>query len=176
MWSIGIVAVFVVYYFYASEDSTTVLESFAIGMDVLLDWLFNRSFFPSVLLQSGEIANMFFVFFWAGFAPSVWLWLYVSALFVTRSILRSERVVNWLRWFLDVEKNPFRSIGAVAAALAFIASDCNYSHICRSLPDRRSDIARCALFPVVFRFSELNSSGLSRIFCERTFPFHVTGL
>ena len=122
MWSIGIVAVFVVYYFYASEDSTTVSESFAIGMDVLLDWLFNRSFFPSVLLQSGEIADMFFVFFWAGFAPSVWLWLYVSALFVTRSILRSERVINWLRWFLDVEKNPFRSIGAVAAALAFIAS------------------------------------------------------
>jgi hypothetical protein len=40
----------------------------------------------------------------------------------SRALLRSERIVNWLRWFLDVEKNPFRSIGAVAAALAFIAS------------------------------------------------------
>ena len=110
MWSIGIVAVFVVYYFYASEGSTTIFESFAIGMDVFLDWLFNRSFFPSVFSQSGEIANMFFVFFWAGLAPSVWLWLYVSALFVTRSILRSERVVNWLRWFLDVEKIRFAQL------------------------------------------------------------------
>jgi hypothetical protein len=62
------------------------------------------------------------VFFWAGFAPSIWMWLYVLALFVTRALLRSERVVNRLRWSLDVEKNPFRSIGAVAAALAFIAS------------------------------------------------------
>ena len=60
--------------------------------------------------------------FWAGFAPSIWLWLYVLALFVTRGLLRSERIVNWLRWALDVEKNPFRSIGAVAATLAFVGS------------------------------------------------------
>jgi hypothetical protein len=64
----------------------------------------------------------FFIFFWAGFAPSLWMWLYILALFVTRALLRSERILNWLRWFLDIEKNPFRSIGAVAAALAFIAS------------------------------------------------------
>ena len=63
-----------------------------------------------------------FIIFWAGFAPSIWMWLYVLALFVMRTLLRSERIVNWLRWFLDVEKNPFRSIGAVAAVLAFIAS------------------------------------------------------
>ena len=60
--------------------------------------------------------------FWAGFAPSLWMWLYVLALFVTRGLLRSERIVNWLRWALDVDKAPFRSIGAVAATLAFIAS------------------------------------------------------
>jgi hypothetical protein len=50
------------------------------------------------------------------------MWLYVLALFVTRALLRSEWIVNWLRWFLDVEKAPFRSIGAVAAGLAFVAS------------------------------------------------------
>jgi hypothetical protein len=50
------------------------------------------------------------------------MWLYVLALFVTRGLVRSEKLVNWLRWALDVEKNPFRSIGAVAAGLAFIAS------------------------------------------------------
>jgi hypothetical protein len=66
--------------------------------------------------------NLFSIFFWAGFAPSLWMWLYVAALFVTRGLLRSEKLINLLRLFLDVEKNPFRSIGAVAAALAFIVS------------------------------------------------------
>jgi hypothetical protein len=122
LWSIGIVAVFAVYYFYASEGSTTLVESFMIGVDVFVEWLFHPTVFPSVFSQSGENANMFFVFFWAGFAPSLWMWLYVLALFVTRTLLRSERIVNWLRWSLDVEKNPFRSIGAVATALAFIAT------------------------------------------------------
>ena len=50
------------------------------------------------------------------------MWLYVAALLVTRGLLRSEKLVIWLRWFLDVEKAPFRSIGAVAAVLAFMAS------------------------------------------------------
>ena len=65
---------------------------------------------------------MYSIFFWAGLAPSIWMWLYVLALFVTRTLLRSEKLVNWLRWALDIEKNPFRSIGAVAAAMAVIAS------------------------------------------------------
>jgi hypothetical protein len=64
----------------------------------------------------------FSIFFWAGFAPSIWMWLYVLALFVTRALLRSEPRLHWLRWALDVEKNPLRSTGAVAAAFAFIAS------------------------------------------------------
>jgi hypothetical protein len=67
-------------------------------------------------------AGVYFIFFWSGFAPSLWLWLYVFALFVTRALLRSEKIITGLRWALDVEKNPFRSIGAVAATLAFVAS------------------------------------------------------
>jgi hypothetical protein len=63
-----------------------------------------------------------FIVFWAGFVPSIWMWLYVLSLFVTRALLRSERIITWLRWGLDVEKTPFRSIGAVAATLAFIAT------------------------------------------------------
>jgi hypothetical protein len=60
--------------------------------------------------------------FWGGFAPSAWLWFYVAALLATRAFLRSETLVNRLRWFLDIEKNAFRSIGAVAAGLAFVGS------------------------------------------------------
>jgi hypothetical protein len=74
------------------------------------------------MITYGFRDELTFIFFWAGLAPSIWMWLYVLALFVTRGLLRSERIVNWLRWALDVEKAPFRSIGAVAAGLAFIAS------------------------------------------------------
>jgi hypothetical protein len=69
-----------------------------------------------------EVSGVLLILFWSGFAPSIWMWLYVLALFVTRLLLRSEKLVNWLRWALDIEKNPFRSIGAVAATLAFIGS------------------------------------------------------
>jgi hypothetical protein len=55
------------------------------------------------------VASLYDIFFWSGFAPSIWMWLYVVALFVTRTLLRSEKLVNWLRWSLDVDKNPFRS-------------------------------------------------------------------
>ena len=34
--------------------------------------------------------ELWLIFFWAGFAPSIWLWLYVVALFATRALLRSE--------------------------------------------------------------------------------------
>jgi hypothetical protein len=30
-----------------------------------------------------------------------------------------ETPINWARWFLDVEKYPFRILGAVAAVFAF---------------------------------------------------------
>jgi hypothetical protein len=94
--------------------------------------LFGTTITPVIFLDSDRMVeamtrfpdqiNVGFIFFWSGFAPSLWMWLYVFTLFVTRALLRSEKFVNWLRWFLDVEKNPFRSIGAVAAALAFITS------------------------------------------------------
>jgi hypothetical protein len=90
----------------------------------ILDYLTIEHFRSILLLPLTPWHDFHFgvLFFWAGFAPSIWMWLYVLALFVTRGLLRSEKLVTWLRWFLDVEKNPFRSIGAVAATLAFIAS------------------------------------------------------
>jgi hypothetical protein len=81
--------------------------------------IIKHSFIPPLLRQTGAVP---FIAFWSGLVPSIWMWLYVLALFVTRTLLRSEKLVNWLRWALDIEKNPFRSIGVVAATLAFIAS------------------------------------------------------
>jgi hypothetical protein len=74
----------------------------------------------SLILLTPITPDWFFsIFFWAGFAPSIWMWLYILALFVTRALIRSEPLLVWLRWVFDVEKNPVRSIGAVAAGLAF---------------------------------------------------------
>jgi hypothetical protein len=84
-------------------------------IDIVEDYMLARPFFEY------EIA-LPTIFFWAGFAPSVWMWLYFLALFVTRGLLRSEKLITGLRWFLDVEKKPFQSIGVVAATLAFITS------------------------------------------------------
>jgi hypothetical protein len=62
------------------------------------------------------------VLFYAGLMPSVWLWLYVVSLLVTRIISRSGPVVDRLRWFLSLDKYPFRSVGVVAGGLMFLAS------------------------------------------------------
>jgi hypothetical protein len=89
--------------------------------DIVSGFSFDESTFRTLFFLP-YIVDVLFSFFWAGFVPSMWMWLYVGALFVTRGLFRSERLVNWLRWALNVEKAPFRSIGAVAATLAFIAS------------------------------------------------------
>jgi hypothetical protein len=89
---------------------------------------FPRGFFASIIglltvmpFILHEI-DLTFILFWAGLAPSIWMWLYVFTLFITRGLLRSEKVVTWLRWALEVQKTPFQQIGAVAATLAFIVS------------------------------------------------------
>jgi hypothetical protein len=74
--------------------------------------------FPTHISPPGAV---YFTLFWAGFVPSIWMWLYVLALVVTRALLRSEKLINFFR-YVPVETNPFRSIGAVAATLALIAS------------------------------------------------------
>src|SRR5262249_13608823 len=91
-------------------------------LSLLLPCELLRIMIPAVFRFPHAGVTVFNIFFWAGLVPSIWMWLYVLALFVTRGLLRSERLLNWLRWALDVEKNPFQSIGAVAAALAFIVS------------------------------------------------------
>jgi hypothetical protein len=94
----------------------------SIWVSTIASWDFVQIVTDDYLWKSYFDIKLFTVFFWAGFVPSIWMWLYVLTLFLTRTLLRSERMVHWLRWFLDVEKNPFRSIGAVAAALAVLGS------------------------------------------------------
>jgi hypothetical protein len=92
----------------------------AYSLDSVVYVLTQFDYYPLFIVLENPFA--YFIIFFAGFGPSIWMWLYVAALLVNRALLRSERIVNWLRWGLDVEKNPFRSTGAIAAALAFVAS------------------------------------------------------
>jgi len=118
IYVVGIVFVFpFVSLFYLS-----ISEAWAIWKEAI--WAVPKLFlsYPFIFLHAPLVLNLYFILFWSGFGPSIWMWLYVFALFVTRGLLRSEKLVNWLRWALDIEKNPFRSIGAVAATLAFIGS------------------------------------------------------
>jgi hypothetical protein len=59
------------------------------------------------------------VLFYAGMLPSIWLWLYIAPIFVARVVSRSGWLLNWSRWFLDIDQSPFRSVGTIAAVLAF---------------------------------------------------------
>jgi hypothetical protein len=123
-----LVADFIVYkVIFSAGFMADILASF-LWLDIPIDLTgYTPSFIFNIIAyvytDVTQVENMaLFVLFWAGLAPSLWLWLYVAALFVTRALLRSERILTWLRWSLDIEKAPFRSIGAVAAALAFMAS------------------------------------------------------
>jgi len=54
---------------------------------------FFASFYHYLSFDSFESA-----LFYASMVPSMWLWLYVLAIFVTRSALHGERFLNWVRW------------------------------------------------------------------------------
>jgi hypothetical protein len=57
--------------------------------------------------------------FYAGMLPSIWLWFFIASLFLARLLIKAGPVVNLLRFFLDIKKKPFRSVGVVTAALVF---------------------------------------------------------
>lgn len=52
--------------------------------DGIVTFMRGGPFFPHDL-------ELFLIWFYAGFAPSVWMWLYVIALFSTRALLRANQ-------------------------------------------------------------------------------------
>jgi hypothetical protein len=60
--------------------------------------------------------------FYAGMLPSMWLWIFILASFLTRLLVRGEPIVKILRYSLDIEKKPFRIAGALATVLVFAIS------------------------------------------------------
>ena len=57
------------------------------------------------------------VFFYSAFFTSVWLWLYVLAVLLSRVLLRMNNGVGFLLRVTDVERQPFRSMGFVSVII-----------------------------------------------------------
>ena len=60
--------------------------------------------------------------FYAGMLPSIWLWIFVAAVFVARFLPMGGPAFKKLLRFLDIERKPFRSVGIISAALVFAIS------------------------------------------------------
>jgi hypothetical protein len=80
----------------------------------LPDHIFHE--FPRLL--SGPISNEDSVFFSAGLLPSAWLWLYIAATALARTLTASSGVIELVIFSLDTKRHPIRSIGIVAAAIS----------------------------------------------------------
>jgi hypothetical protein len=71
----------------------------------------------AVIVSLNPLSNFLGALFWAGMLPSVWLWLYVGATWLTRLIALSDPVLRFLVYFLDVKDHPIRSVGVIAAGV-----------------------------------------------------------
>jgi hypothetical protein len=56
-------------------------------------------------------------FFWAGMVPSIWLWLNLAAIIITRLLSKTSRIFGSLFNILDVDEHPIRSVGFVAGTI-----------------------------------------------------------
>lgn len=72
-----------------------------------------------LMLNSFEVAPVG-VFFYSAFFTSVWVWMFIGSLFIARIAgWRGFRiVVRRLKWVLDFEQKPVKSLGAVTVILA----------------------------------------------------------
>ena len=74
-----------------------------------------------VTMEPGDMGLPFGLFFYSAFFTSIWLWLYVAAVTLSRGLLRMNNGVGLLIRVTDVEQQPFRSIGFVCVIVASAA-------------------------------------------------------
>jgi len=70
-----------------------------------------------VTLETAPMGLPFGLFFYSAFLTSVWLWLYVAAVILSRFLLRMNNGVGFLLRASDVEQQPFRSMGFVSVII-----------------------------------------------------------
>ena len=62
------------------------------------------------------------IYFMTTFVTSVWLWVYVVGVFGIRTLARSQRLLNALRFALPIDTKPLRAIGTAAFIPPIIVS------------------------------------------------------
>ena len=92
------------------------------GPDTESMWFVRAVVWPpyaSLTADSGpEIFLAFLqISFYSAFFTSVWLWIYILAVFVSRILLRMNSGIGFLLRVTDVEKQPFRSMGFVSVLI-----------------------------------------------------------
>ena len=74
------------------------------------------------LWETATFAHYTSILFYAGMVPSMWLWVAVGAVILTRLIARSAPVAGFSIWFLNVKDTPYRSVGMIASICVFLAT------------------------------------------------------
>jgi hypothetical protein len=86
------------------------------------DYLFGSFFGALFSITSGDplAKNIVRAAFLAMLLVSLWIWIYYFSLLAFGNIARTSALVNLMRWFLDIENHPIRSVGLVTAAASTV--------------------------------------------------------
>jgi hypothetical protein len=71
----------------------------------------------SIVVEDPLAKNIVKAAFLAMLLVSLWIWIYYFSLL---AFGRTSVVVNWMRWFLDIEEHPIRSVGLVTATVSTV--------------------------------------------------------
>jgi hypothetical protein len=108
--------------------ATTLLADGDMYEDLKDWWFFEQVMLPEIvrsglLLRTSTETIMpwgipWGIFFYASLWTSIWVWLYALAAGAVRLALRLQPVLRVLKWLLDIEGKPIRSIGVVVGLIA----------------------------------------------------------
>lgn len=73
-----------------------------------------------IVFQSRPGSGSIGVYFYSALFTSAWAWLYALSAGTVRLGLRLQPLLGWLKYLLDVENKPIRSIGAVVGIIGTI--------------------------------------------------------
>jgi hypothetical protein len=111
-----IVDVFVGLFLFQLIGNIALASEFGVSATGRIFPAFDLSFFDPIKFDSLPS-----VLFYTGMVPSIWVWLFLLAALLTGAMTRSSSLVNGLRWFLDIDKAPIKSIGLIAMVVVFLA-------------------------------------------------------
>ena len=97
----------------------TTFIAFAVWVPIMLGFFLVAG--ETATQSMGDLLGLVtIVGFFSTFFTSIWLWLYVLSIPVSRVLLRMNSGVGFLLRVTDVERQPFRSIGFVSVIIVSV--------------------------------------------------------